>query len=384
MKIIKDEKIPIKLWLNNIEPNAEKQARNLAKLPFAFHHIAIMPDAHVGYGMPIGGVLAAKDHVVPNAVGVDIGCGMAAVRTNLQEISQEKLKQILGLIRKKVPVGFAHHKVSQEQATDFDFTSAPKVPIIQQELSSAKKQIGTLGGGNHFIDILKGDDDYVWLMIHSGSRNFGYKVAGTYYFKAKDFIIRNKISIADLELSYLPIESKPAQEYWQAMQYCQQFAQANRDLIMKRVKEAVKEIISEIEFASAINIHHNYASLEKHFGEEVIIHRKGATSARANELGIVPGSMGTSSYIIEGLGNEESFTSCAHGAGRRLGRKEAKRTISEQAANKAIEGVILGHWYGRFDEAPQAYKNIDEIMEQQKDLVKIKVKLRPMAVIIGD
>lgn len=698
MKVIKDERIPIKMWLDEIEPGAEQQARNIAKLPFVFHHIAIMPDAHVGYGMPIGGVMATKGYIVPNAVGVDIGCftgetkipllngiqqtlkdlsrrkdkfwiysinenkkivpgrarciktrkkaklvkvvisggeeiictpdhqillrngiykeakdlkpkdslmpfyrtyqtrdgyesllnpsgkavtthkmvanyfwgkikkgyvvhhkndnqydnrpenleiisanehskiyskklverfkseefkenrliklrekgfynkkyrvrkaeiarknivsfmqnnsekfqeitkesgkrgkkyliiynksdkgrskskeianriyrcdicgvsvrgpiglynhkrkqhknhkvikvitlkrkadvyclnvekyhnfalaagifvhncGMCAVRTNLKEVTEEKLKEVLGNIRERLPTGFDHHKTSQESETDFDFKSAPDVSIIQQELASAKKQIGTLGGGNHFVDIHKGDDGYIWLMTHSGSRNFGYKAAGTYHRKAKEYIERKKINIPDMDLAYLPIKSKKAQEYLQAMDYCQKFAQANRDLIIKRVRESIKQIFSDVEFEPPINIHHNYASFEKHFGEEVIVHRKGATAAFKGQIGVVPGSMGTNSYIVEGLGNPESFCSCAHGAGRKLGRKEAKRIITEKEANKAIEGVVLGRWYGRFDEAPQAYKDIEEIMKQQKDLVKIKVRLRPIAVVIG-
>ncbi|MFA4820561.1 MAG: RtcB family protein [Candidatus Aenigmatarchaeota archaeon] len=402
MITISSENIPVKMWLDKIEPETEKQARNLANLSVAFHHIAVMPDAHVGYGMPIGGVLATIDAVVPNAVGVDIGCGMVAAKSSLKEISENVLKKILGELRKKIPVGFEHHRKPQPWE---GFDRAPDVPIIQQELSSAKKQIGTLGGGNHFLEILQEVEDKrwglkgegnIWLMLHSGSRNFGLKVANFYHGKAQIFCERNSVALPGPDLAFLSLDSQEGKEYWQAMKYCLDFARANRGLMIKRFMEIFSDVTGSefINFnkehnpeskkqEAYIGIHHNYAAREEHFGQEVIVHRKGATAAFAGQLGIVPGSMGTPSFIVEGLGSPESFKSCSHGAGRQMSRREANKKISEKEAEEAIAGVLFGRWHGKFDEAPQAYKNIEEVMEQQKDLARPIVKLKPLAVIIG-
>ena len=396
MKIITDEKIPIKLWLDKIEPGALQQARNLANLESAFHHIAIMPDAHVGYGMPIGGVMATVGTVVPNAVGVDIGCGMVAVKTIVKAIDEYALKQILSRLRKVIPAGFNHHKQAQSWE---GFDQAPNIPIIQQELISARKQIGTLGSGNHFIEILQEatKQKNIWLMLHSGSRNLGYKVANVYHRKAKRFCEDNNVRLPDYELAFLKLDTDLGQEYWQAMNYCLEFARENRRLMMERLMKVWQEVMGGefINFNKEhnpqtdikemyVSIHHNYASKEKHFGQEVIVHRKGATQANKGQLGIVPGSMGTPSYIVEGLGNPESFMSCAHGAGRQMSRREANRRISKQAADKEIQGIVFAGWQGKYDEAPQVYKNINEVMRAQRDLAKPIVKLKPLAVIIGN
>lgn len=404
MKII-NEKLPIKMWLDEIEVGAEQQARNLANLDGAFHHIAIMPDAHVGYGMPIGGVLATHDIIVPNAVGVDIGCGMIAVKTDLQKINKDALKRILIKLRKVIPAGFNHHKIAQNWE---GFNRAPNIPIIQKELDSARKQIGTLGGGNHFVELLQELDSKkwgiignsnIWLMIHSGSRNFGYKAAKLYHKKARRRCEINKIKLPDKDLAFFPLDSKEGREYWDVMNYCQEFAQANRALMMERFMEAVESETGcgFIDFKKEYNlkiekddnnkfiwIHHNYAAKETHFNKEVIIHRKGATRAFPGQIGIVPGSMGTPSYIVEGLGNPESFMSCAHGAGRALGRREANRILTKEEADKAIRGIIFNGWRGKYDEAPQAYKNIESVIEKQKDLAKPLVKLTPLAVMTGN
>lgn len=412
MRVITGEKIPIKMWLDDIEPNALRQARSIANLSGAFHHIAIMPDAHVGYGIPIGGVLATRDIIVPNAVGVDIGCGMVAVKTTLPEISRGKLKEILSELRRIIPTGFTHHKKPQEWE---GFDKAPNVPIIQQELASARRQIGTLGGGNHFLEILQEADDKkwnikgakcIWLMLHSGSRNFGKKTADVYHKKARKFCEDNNIKLPDKDLAFLEFNSPLGQEYFKAMSYCLEFAQANRYLMMERFMEIVQSI-TDCEFVNFrreygkstgsfvadtpqddtlchFGIHHNFASLEEHFGETVIMHRKGATQAFKNQLGIVPGSMGTPSYIVEGLGNIESFMSSSHGAGRVMGRREANRILTEEKANQAIKGIVFGHWHGKFDEAPPVYKDIEKVIEAQQDLAKPIVKLKPLAVMIGN
>lgn len=381
MKVIDTERIPIKLWLDDIEDNAMNQARNLANLQFAYKWIAIMPDSHSGYGMPIGGVMATQHGIiVPNAVGVDIGCGMIAVKTTLQEIGTDTIKTIMGKIREVIPVGFNHQ--TSEQSWN-GFSEAPTISIIQRELTSSKKQLGTLGGGNHFIEIQKGDDGNIWLMIHSGSRNFGLKTATEYHKKAMGWCERWYSNIPDKELSFLPIETDDGKQYYEAMSYCLKFAQANRALMMERVCEIVNEIAGADKM-DEINIHHNYAAFEHHYGKDVLIHRKGATKATSGLRGIIPGSMGTSSYIVEGLGNEESFQSCSHGAGRRMGRGEATRTLNLEDEQKKMGGIIHGLRTNKeLDEAPGAYKDIDAVMENQKDLVKIVTKLTPLGVIKG-
>lgn len=368
------------MWLNEIEVNAEQQAKDLANLPFAFKHIAIMPDSHLGYGMPIGGVMATNQVIVPNAVGVDIGCGMMAVKTDLEDIEVEGLKEIMGKVRKVIPLGFNHHKEKQEWS---GFDEAPDIEIIQKELNSARYQIGTLGGGNHFIEIQKGNDGHIWLMIHSGSRNFGLKTATEYHNKAKKLCERWNSDIPNPDLSFLPMDTKTGKEYFKAMNYALEFAYANRDLMMNRFMKAVSEVTNGKEL-ERINIHHNYAAMENHFGKNVLVHRKGATKATSGLIGIIPGSMGTSSYIVEGLDNPESFKSCSHGAGRRMGRKEAIRTLNLEEEQLKMEGII-GKPRGQqdLDEAPGSYKDITEVMANQTDLVKIKVELKPLAVIKG-
>lgn len=383
MKVIDTEKLPIKMWLNDIEDGAVQQAKNLANLPFVFKHVAIMPDSHQGYGMPIGGVLATNGVVIPNAVGVDIGCGMCAVRTSLKSIERDTLKKIMGRIRKLVPVGFEHHKTNREWV---GFNNAPDIPIIQQELNASRKQLGTLGGGNHFIEIQKSDESDVWIMIHSGSRNFGLKIANEYHKKALALCSMWHSELTDKELAFLPIETKEAKEYLDAMNFALEFARQNRFEMITAIKSAFVEQFSDIVFDEVINIHHNYAAWENHFGQNVIVHRKGATSAREGQIGIIPGSQGTKSYIVKGKGNRESFMSCSHGAGRKMGRKQATRELSLEAEKKLLDdqGIIHGiRNASDLDEAAGAYKDISEVMENQKDLVEIVFELSPLGVIKG-
>ena len=384
MKVLYDDnaqRIPIKMWLEDIEDSAMAQIINLSNLPFAFHHIAIMPDAHTGYGMPIGGVMATLGYVVPNAVGVDIGCGMCAVSTSLTEINVETLKEIMSKIRKVVPVGFNHHKEKQS------VTLLPEridSCVVSREYGSALTQIGTLGGGNHFIEIQKGSDGHIWIMIHSGSRNIGLKVAQHYNDIA---VTLNELyhSVVDKkkELAFLPIDSQDGQNYLKEMQYCVDFALANRKLMMSNIQQCFP---SGIEFAPMINIAHNYATMEHHFGSEVMIHRKGATLAREGTIGIIPGSQGTKSYIVEGLGNPDSFNSCSHGAGRKMGRKQAERELNLEEEQRRLndKGIIHSVRTKKdLDEASGAYKDIEEVMYNQQDLVKILVELTPLGVIKG-
>jgi tRNA-splicing ligase RtcB len=388
--------LPIKFWLSEVESGAIEQAYNVARLPFAFHHIACMPDMHQGYGMPIGTILATKGYVVPNAVGVDIGCGMCAIRTSLftGSLDKIKLKKIMGDIRKLIPVGFKHQKNPQDGMPDHlqlhenGIIDSTYLPIVDSQYQSAKKQLGTLGGGNHFIEIQQGDDGYIWLMIHSGSRNLGKKVADHYNKIAVD---TNEIWFSQVpkkwQLAFLPINEHIGKKYLDEMAYCVEFAFANRKHMMNNVKEAMRNHV-DVDFFEQdfINIAHNYASMEHHFGQNVLIHRKGATRAYEGELGIIPGSQGTSSYIVKGKGNKESFKSCSHGAGRQMGRKKAQETLNlkDEIQRLDDQGIVHGIRSKKdLDEASGAYKNINTVMNNQKDLVDIVIELKPLAVIKG-
>jgi len=384
MHIIKEDpnSLEIKSWCNNIEEGALLQAKNLAILPFAFKHICLMPDTHQGYGMPIGGVMATIDMVVPNAVGVDIGCGMCALKTSFTSISIENLKKILSEIRINIPVGFSKHSKKQEL---FMPIFKDDLPVVKEHYSNAQKSLGTLGGGNHFIEIQKGSDGYIWVMIHSGSRNLGKQVADFYNKKAKEYCINNEEVIKN-ELAYLPINSEFGSSYLKEMNFCVDFAYGNRKHMMEVIKNIISFNVGDFDILQEINIPHNYASFENHFGKNVYVHRKGATSAWNKQLGIIPGSQGTSSYIVSGKGNPESFSSCSHGAGRKMGRKQAERTLSlDEEKNRLDSKGILHSVRGvkDLDEAPGAYKDIDEVMSQQTDLINIEVKLEPLAVVKG-
>lgn len=377
------ERIPIFLWLDDLEEGALQQARDLANLSIAYKHIAIMPDAHQGYGMPIGGVLATKDAIIPNAVGVDIGCGMCSLKTNLKSIEQEKLKEVMGNIRKTVPVGFKHHQ--KEQNEDWMPPIEVELPIVSQEYERARSQIGTLGGGNHFIEIQQGSDGFIWIMVHSGSRNIGYRVANHYHNQAKKENTHNKEDVPQ-DLSYFLRGTEGYDNYFNEMNYCLLFALQNRKLIMERVKNAFTGVIPKVEFSNFINKPHNFAAWETHFDQELIVHRKGATRAEKGEWGMIPGSQGTSSFLVKGKGNPLSFNSCSHGAGRVMSRSKARKTldIKEESAQLEALGVIHSLRHKKdLDEAPGSYKDIEEVMARQKDLVDIQVRLKPLAVIKG-
>ena len=385
MRVCRTEKIPIKMWLEDIEEGAMSQLRNLANLPFAFKHIAVMPDSHQGYGMPIGGVLATQGMIIPNAVGVDIGCGMCAMKSDLENLDRETLKKILGQIKAAVPVGFNHHKDPQDVVYMPD-KRFEKGVVCEREYRHATFQIGTLGGGNHFIEVQKGSDGFIWVMVHSGSRNLGKQVADHY----------NRIAIRlnekwhspvppEHQLAYLPEESDEGQAYIQEMNYCVEFSFLNRKLMMKRIAECFFANI-RCSFEPMINIAHNYARKEHHFGQDVWVHRKGATSAKKGETGIIPGSQGTKSYIVSGKGDPESFQSCSHGAGRKMGRKQAQRALDlqEEIRKMDAQGIVHGiRGVRELDEAPGAYKDIAEVMKQQSDLVDVLVELSPLGVVKG-
>ena len=381
---------PIKIWAKYVDAHAMKEIFNLSTLPFVFHHLAFMPDVHGGKGMPIGGVLATKGVVIPNAVGVDIGCGMGAVKTSLKvaDIPSEVLrKQILRGIRKQIPLGFDHHKEAQDEASMPQGFDIDKMTVVKRQYVSATKQVGTLGGGNHFLELQKDTDGTLWIMIHSGSRNLGAQVGSYYNEKAKVLNIRWFSNVdPDIDMAFLPMQSDEAHAYWDEMNYCIEFALCNRKLMLERICQTIGEVYPDVQFEPMINIAHNYAVWENHFDENCIVHRKGATRARVGEIGIIPGSQGTKSYIVEGLGNVDSFQSCSHGAGRAMSRTEAVRSLSLEAEVAKLEAQGIVHAIrGQKDleEAAGAYKDIDEVMANQTDLVKIVTELSPVAVIKG-
>lgn len=380
----------VKIWPRTIDGHAWQEIGNLASLPFVFRHIALMPDAHGGKGMPIGGVLATKDVVIPNAVGVDIGCGMGAVKTSLkvEDITQEVLrKQILRGVRKRIPIGMGRHQAAQDEVLMPQGHDIESMTVVKRQYQAALKQIGSLGGGNHFIELQRDEDGYLWVMLHSGSRNLGKQVYDYYNEKAGELNRRWHSAVAPaMMLSFLPLHAPEFDRYWVEMQYCTGFALANRHLMMERIKEVISDVFPDIRFERMINIAHNYAAFEDHFGERVIVHRKGAVRAALGDIGIIPGSQGTASYIVEGLGNPDSFMSSSHGAGRRMSRSEAvaKLSMADEVAMLERQGIVHAI-RGRHDleEAAGAYKDIDEVMVQQADLVVIKTKLMPIAVIKG-
>ena len=381
---------PVKIWTNKVEETAMRQIENLTTLPFLFHHLAIMPDVHAGMGMPIGGVLACKNAVIPNAVGVDIGCGMCAVKTNwkVADITADVLrKQIMRGIRKRIPLGMEHHKEAQDEKYLPTGHDIDKMEVVKRRQIAITKEVGTLGGGNHFIELQKDGEGTLWIMIHSGSRNLGKLVGDYYNEKAKVLNERwHSVVSPEIRLPFLPLRTDEFNNYWREMEYCIDFALCNRRLMMERIEEVIKDAIPEVEFEPMINIAHNYAAWEEHFGEHVIVHRKGATLATEGTIGIIPGSQGTASYIVEGLGNPESFMSCSHGAGRLMSRTAAIRDLNMQEEVERLEAKGIIHAIrGQSDmqEASGAYKDIETVIANEADLVKVKTRLLPIAVIKG-
>jgi tRNA-splicing ligase RtcB (3'-phosphate/5'-hydroxy nucleic acid ligase) len=383
--IINTERLPIWLW-NPSEEGPDDgvltQFRNLANHPLAFKHICGMPDYHIGYGMPIGGVLATKGGVVPNAVGVDIGCGMIAVETQLRatDLSRDLLQALREAIHSRVPVGMKHHQQPQ------DITLPPPPfsgSVVEAEWRRAHTQAGTLGSGNHFIEVQRDEDNgRVWLMLHSGSRNVGLRVCNHYHKIARDLMAMHAIAVPDPDLAFLPEDTESYGEYLDEMRWCMAFAEANREAMLQAVYASFREVTGvEIEERTKVDTHHNFAQMECHFGENVLVHRKGAVKAEG--LVTIPGSMGTASYIAEGLRPTESFNTCSHGAGRRLGRKQANRQITHEQAEVAMSDVVFGVRQGDYDEMPMAYKDIDAVIAAQADLVKPVHRLLPLAVVKG-
>lgn len=401
-------KAPIKIWLpdeQSIEESCLEQAYRLSELPFIHKWVALMPDTHTGMGMPIGGVIATDGVIIPNAVGVDIGCGMAFIGTNIkvEEIKSIQtgngslIQCIIGDILRNIPVGRNRHKKKQECNTlDKAFQELEKYeenPELVEQLEAGYFQVGSLGGGNHFIELQEDDFGYLGIMIHSGSRHLGKRICDTFHGKARELNQKWHSNIPDdYRLAFLPVDIKEGKQYINWMNLALDFALENRFHMMMDVKEILERWMTKhteitIEYTTEINCHHNYASLEHHYKKDVWVHRKGATRARLGEQTVIPGAMGSYSYIVEGLGNEMSFCSSSHGAGRRYSRKGAMDafTTEEVMVDLKNQGVVLGK-HNKKDVAEEsrfAYKDIDEVMEHQKDLVKPVKRLKTIGVVKG-
>ena len=394
----------LKLWdsAGPFEAGAMQQLRNVASLPFIFRHVAGMPDVHWGKGATVGSVIATRAAIVPAAVGVDIGCGMMAVRTTLTANDlPDSLAAIRAEIERAVPKGFEStqgsnflkggwrdtpNAVSRTWNDKFDRRYAAILARHPKIDGPTANQLGSMGGGNHFIEVCLDEDDRVWAMLHSGSRGTGNRI-GTYFIDAaKEAIAKEKLDfhLADRDLAFLSEGSQLFDDYIEAMHFAQDYAMVNRELMMVRVLEALRKHLPAFQTdKAAINCHHNYATREQHFGEQVWVTRKGAVSARTGELGIVPGSMGTGSFIVEGLGNEESFCSCSHGAGRVMSRGAAKKLITLEDHAAAMHGIEARLDEGVLDESPAAYKDIGAVMAAQEDLVTIRHRLRQVVNVKG-
>lgn len=380
----------IKLWtqLDSVESQALDQLKNIGNLPWVFKHVAVMPDVHYGKGATVGSVIAMKDAVSPAAVGVDIGCGMGAMLTNLTAADlPDSLAAIRAQIERDVPVGFNGHDSSQgfsPQAVSlinrYKNLRAPFADEGKQE-GRMLQQIGTLGGGNHFIELSLDEQDRVWLVLHSGSRNIGKSLA-EYHIGIARGLVHNE-ALPDRDLAVFLNGTPEMEAYRHDLMWAQEYAYVNRDAMKAIIFKSLQRFFPQIKEVDWITCHHNYVSEETHFGEDVIVTRKGAISARQDQMGIIPGSMGTKSYIVRGLGNEQSFCSASHGAGRTLSRGAAKRQFTVEDLKEQTAGVECRKDAGVLDEIPGAYKNIEQVMENQKDLVEIVATLKQVLSVKG-
>lgn len=392
----------VKVWGRGvpIEEEAIKQLENISKLPFIYKHVSLMPDGHVGKGATVGSVIPTKKAIIPAAVGVDLGCGMVAQRTSLTSRDlPENLKPLRGKIERAVP----HGRTSGGSNDRGSWGSPPNAVLSNWrkleekfkqicekyphlEKSKNLKHLGTLGGGNHFIEICLDEEDRVWVMLHSGSRGIGNAIGRLFIQKAKKEMEKWHIHLPDSDLAYLPEGSQYFDDYWFALQWAQNFAKVNREIMLKRTLDEMRKYKGLPGFTLdkiAIDCHHNYSSIENHFGENVYITRKGAVRAREKDFSIIPGSMGAKSYICRGLGNADSFNSCSHGAGRVMSRRKAKKVFSLDDHIEATKGVECRKDEDVLDETPGAYKDIDAVMEAQQDLVEIKHTLKQILCIKG-
>lgn len=386
---------PVKVWTNEIEDEALQQAKNLARLPFIHHNgVSLMPDVHAGKGSTIGSVIATEKAIIPAAVGVDIGCGMNAVRLSLKASDlPESLTAIRHQIERDIPLGAGgqHQRPEDVPAMPTAFLEmlsmiAAKHPGIGRGLEAkAAKQLGSLGSGNHFIELCLDENEDVWVMLHSGSRGIGNMI-GTYFIERAKKAMRGWfVNLPDADLAYLPEDTDDFNAYVQAVEWAQEYALANRAVMMDRVIAALRRHIP-VEFTitqEAINCHHNYIARENHFGRNLWVTRKGAIRAREGDLGIIPGSMGQRSYIVRGKGELQSYCSCSHGAGRRMSRAKARKLFSVDDLKAQTDGVECRKDDAVLDEIPAAYKDIATVMENQRDLVEVVHVLKQVLCVKG-
>jgi tRNA-splicing ligase RtcB len=395
-QIMTGGKVPVKIYTDDVDPKAIDQLLNVAQLPFIHSHIAAMPDVHVGIGATIGSVIPTKGAIIPAAVGVDIGCGMVATRLSLKaDQLPDNLRPVRQLIEAAVPVGFDMHTEGQgapastlralSGGLDRIVSKHPGLLKMQRNVAVTwARQLGTLGGGNHFIELCLDENQNVWVMLHSGSRGIG-NIIGRYFIElARKDMGKHLANLPDRDLAYLQEGAEHFTEYVEAVHWAQDYAMTNRREMMRLILDALTRCLPPFTVTKeAVNCHHNYVSVEHHFGEDLFITRKGAIRAGLGDLGIIPGSMGAKSYIVRGKGEPDSFCSCAHGAGRRMSRGQAKKKFDPQDLIAQTAGVECRKDPGVIDEIPGAYKDIDEVMANQSDLVEILHTLKQVVCVKG-
>lgn len=389
---INGSKVPIRMWAtpHEVEPAALKQLKAMASLPWVAHHVAVMPDVHVGRGATVGSVLALRDAIAPAAVGVDIGCGMAAVETDLTANRlPDNLRKLRLAIEAAIPVGKAFRRddlsslstpVREQVATLLARFGDLRAPVGKLR-SRAERQLGSLGGGNHFIEVCVDTRQKVWLLLHSGSRNIGATVAEHHMLVAQH--LSHNQALHDRDLGVFLAGTPQFADYRHDLYWAQEYAALNRDVMMGHLQNVMRQFFPDVVFGASVKCHHNYVAEEQHFGEFLMITRKGAIRARAGELGIIPGSMGAKSYIVRGLGNPLAFESASHGAGRRMSRGQARKTFRLSDLVRQTHGVECRKDGGVLDEAPKAYKNIDHVMAAQTDLVEVHAELKQVVCVKG-
>lgn len=387
--------VPVSIWTEDVDEASKAQLANIASLPFVHHHVAAMPDVHLGIGATIGSVIATRKAIIPAAVGVDIGCGMVAARLSLSanDIDEKRLQRVFDQITRDVPVGRAQHadeRVLAAAVRPFEPGLAaltgrhPQLLKALGRLSKWANQMGTLGGGNHFIEVCLDESNQVWVMLHSGSRGIGNAIASYFIELARQDMARQSVHLPDRDLAYFAEGSAHFADYVAAVHWAQEYAMANRQAMLELVLAGLARHLPPFAVTTeAVNCHHNYVAREHHYDAEVWVTRKGAIRAGQGDLGIVPGSMGARSYIVRGLGNPESFCSSAHGAGRRMSRTAATRRFTAADLARQTEGVICRKDQGVVDEIPGAYKDIDAVMANQRDLTEILHTLKQVVCVKG-
>ncbi len=394
-KVMTENHVPVKIWTDDVDDRSMEQLGNIAKLPFIHHHIAAMPDVHLGLGATIGSVIATHKAIIPAAVGVDIGCGMVAARLSItaNDLDEKSLKKVFDQITRDVPVGRAQHadnRVLVDAVQPFEpglkrlTDRHPELLKSFGKFSKWMSQMGSLGGGNHFIEVCLDEADQVWVMLHSGSRGIGNAIADHFIKLARKDMERWMINLPDRDLAYFPEGTEHFDDYVEAVHWAQEYAMQNRQCMLDLVLSALARHLPAFEVTTeAVNCHHNYVAHEHHYGANVWVTRKGAIRAREGDLGIVPGSMGAKSYIVRGKGNPESFNSSAHGAGRKMSRTAAEKAFTETDLANQTVGVICRKDKGVIDEIPGAYKDIDQVMANQNDLTEILHTLKQVVCVKG-